>query len=274
MFGYLLYNPEKISKEDKDAYQECYCGLCNRLYDRYGLAGRKTLSYDLTFVTLFLTAVYDCPKTHGEERCPVHPLHKHPYWYNDATLFAADMNLVLSYYKMLDDYYDDNNKRALKAAKKIEPEVSEIRKRYPEQMQVIEKCLSDNMEMEKNNVTNPDLPSNCFGYLMAQIFTFRNDDLTPSLQKFGFYLGKFIYLMDAYMDLKDDLKKQRYNPLVSLDTTDFVSVLESVIADCTSEYEKLPVTSYKNILDNVLYSGVWSAYQIKQRKEKRHERSV
>ena len=274
MFGYLVYNPEKISGEDKNTYQECYCGLCNRLYEKYGLAGRNTLSYDLTFVTLLLTAVYDSPKISGEERCFVHPIKKHPYWYNDITEFTADMNLVLSYYKMLDDYYDDNNHRAFNAAKKLENNVNAIRSRYPEQMKVIEKCLTDNMEMEKANVTNPDVPANCFGYLLAQVFTFKQDDLTPALQKFGFYLGKFIYLMDAYMDLKDDLKKQRYNPLISLDTSNFVETLEAVIADCTAEYEKLPVTSYKNILDNVLYSGVWSAYQIKQRKEKRHERSL
>ena len=31
--------------------------------------------------------------------------------------------------------------------------------------------------------------------------------------KMGFFLGKFIYLMDAYEDLPEDLKKDRYNPL-------------------------------------------------------------
>ena len=32
----------------------------------------------------------------------------------------------------------------------------------------------------------------------------------------GFYLGKFIYLMDAYEDLPEDRKKNRYNPLKEL----------------------------------------------------------
>ena len=275
MFGYLVYNNDKITKEDKQIYQECYCGLCNRLYEHYGTAGRKTLSYDLTFVTLLLSAIYDDEVTKGTEKCPLHPIHEHPYWYSDITEFTCDMNLVLSYYKMLDDYNDDHNMKAYKSAQKLEQDIAEIRQKYPEQMKVIEKCLKDNAEMEKQNVLNPDIPSNCFGVLMSQIFTYKVDDeLTPALQQFGFYLGKYIYLMDAYIDLKSDLKHQRYNCLVSSDTTNFIEDLEMIIADCTAEYEKLPIKSYKSILDNVLYSGVWSAYQLKQRKEKKHERSL
>ena len=30
--------------------------------------------------------------------------------------------------------------------------------------------------------------------------------------RMGFYLGKFIYLMDAYDDVEDDVKKGNYNP--------------------------------------------------------------
>lgn len=29
----------------------------------------------------------------------------------------------------------------------------------------------------------------------------------------GFYLGKFIYLLDAYEDIEEDIKKDRYNPI-------------------------------------------------------------
>ena len=48
---------------------------------------------------------------------------------------------------------------------------------------------------------------------MEELFLYRNDMWEKNLRKMGFFLGKFIYLMDAYEDLPEDLEKNRYNPL-------------------------------------------------------------
>ena len=40
----------------------------------------------------------------------------------------------------------------------------------------------------------------------------KEDIWEKTLRKMGFYLGKFIYIMDAYEDLSEDKKKNRYNP--------------------------------------------------------------
>ena len=57
--------------------------------------------------------------------------------------------------------------------------------------------------------------SGCFGALMAELFDYRQDHWSPELRSIGFHLGKFIYLLDAYDDLKRDQRKGAYNPLKS-----------------------------------------------------------
>ena len=271
MFGYLISNPDRLSTQEKKAYKDSYCGLCNRLYQHYGNIGRTTLSYDLTFVTLLLSGIYDTEDVSGTERCPIHLIKRHSFWYNEFTDFAADMNLVMSYYKYLDDYHDDNNRHELAKAEKLEGYIEEIKQKYPQKMQIIEENLQKISLLEKKSTYDPDLLANLFGEIMAQLFIIRDDENTETLKRFGFQLGKFIYLMDAYLDFRDDLKKQRFNPLVRSDLSSFQETLELVMSDCMNEYDKLPVTRYRNILDSVLLSGIWMAYDIRERKERKHK---
>ena len=271
MFGYLISNPDRLSEQERKTYKDCYCGLCHQLYMRYGNIGRSTLSYDLTFVTLLLSGISETNDTHDTERCPVHLLKRHSYWHNEFTDHAAKMNLVMSYYKYLDDYHDDNIRHELAKAEKLKGYIAEIRSEYPEAMTVIETNLARISELEEKNTYAPDLLANLFGEIMSQLFLVRQDEHTETLKAFGFQLGKFIYLMDAYLDFRDDLKKQRFNPLVRTDLTVFPETLELVMSDCMNEYDKLPVMRYNNILDSVLLSGIWMAYDIHTRKERKQK---
>ena len=100
------------------------------------------------------------------------------------------------------------------------------------------------------------------------------------LRKFGFYLGKFIYILDAYDDLEEDLKTGSYNPLKTLkkqceDLETYEQrvkeILLMMMAEATAVFEKLPCLLDAEILRNILYSGVWSKYNKiqKERQEKR-----
>ena len=260
MFGYLVYNDSQMSEADRKIYQDAYCGLCNRLHVNYGNLGRNTLSYDLTFITLLLSSVYQPELIYGKERCLIHPLKIHDYAYSEITDYCADMNILLSYYHFLDDYHDDESRTALRIATKLKPAFEDICTKYPEKTKLIAECLEAISDMEKHNVLNPDLPANRFGQLMASLFDYKDSPSGKPLQETGYHLGRFIYLMDAYMDFRDDLKKERYNPLLLLKREDVPDILENIMAQCTLAYESLPVTEYKSILDNVLYSGVWTRY--------------
>ncbi len=97
------------------------------------------------------------------------------------------------------------------------------------------------------------------------------------LRELGFYLGKYIYLLDAYEDLEKDKESGNYNPLIKLcDAEGFeeqiFAILEMMMAEAALRFERLPILDIVEILRNILYSGVWSRYDIA--KEKRKEALV
>lgn len=109
MFGYVIANLEGLTQAQKDRYKGCYCGLCRVLKQRHGFSGRLTLTYDMTFLVLLLSALYEADEERGMEVCPAHPLRKHFYWQTRYTEYAADMNVVLAYNNCRDDWQDDGS---------------------------------------------------------------------------------------------------------------------------------------------------------------------
>ena len=106
-------------------YQAYYCGLCRRLKECYGKRGQLTLSYDMTFLIVLLTGLYEPKTVTGETRCIAHPLEKHPTKINEYTDYAASMNLILPIYKCkgrLDRMSE--RKKGILLQKRLEPEES------------------------------------------------------------------------------------------------------------------------------------------------------
>jgi len=266
MFGYVVADSAKLTAEEKNHYRSCYCGLCQTLGNRHGPLSRITLNYDLTFLVLFLSALYQQEPTMQTGRCLIHPRKPHSYWHNEISDYASDMSVVLTYFKFLDDWKDERKILSLAEAKLFAKQYRQAAVRYPRQCTVISECLSALTDMEKSGELQPDLPAACFGRLMGEIFVFREDDYARDLRDFGEALGKFIYIMDACLDLKKDLQKECYNPLTALSPDSFPQILNLLMADCMEKYRQLPVNRDQNLLENILYSGVWTRYEAANKK--------
>ena len=268
MFGYVVANMEKLTDEEKQHYRSFYCGLCKTLGNRHGKISRITLNYDMAFLIIFLSALYKTENTIETKRCIMHPLKLQQFLYNEITDYAADMNIVLTYHNYLDDWQDDGKILSFYAAKLFEQEYKRIASKYFKKCAAISSCLSELSDIEKSGEPNPDVPANCFGQLMSEIFALREDEHTEGLRAFGKSLGRFIYIMDACLDLKSDLKNERYNPLAGFSSADFKSILILLMADCTEAYKKLPIEQDNNLIENILYSGVWTRYEAANKKTK------
>ena len=59
MFGYIVVNQPELRIREWEMYHSYYCGLCRVLKEKYGRVGQATLSYDMTFLLLLLSGVYD-----------------------------------------------------------------------------------------------------------------------------------------------------------------------------------------------------------------------
>ena len=281
MFGYVVMNKPEIKFKDFDMYRSFYCGLCRELKERYGLSGQITLTYDMTFVILLLSGLYEPPTKKGSTRCIVHPVRRQPVRKNAITEYAADMNIFLTYYKCKDDWNDERSIPGFAFGKLLEGKEKKSEKLWGKKVQTIVSCLDELSALEKENATDIDRVSGCFGRIMAEIFAYREDVWEPTLRRMGFYFGKFIYLLDAYDDVEEDVKKGNYNPF----SKDYIikgfddqvkNMLMMMMAETCREFEKLPIIKYGDILRNILYSGVWCRFEevSRKRREEREKEHV
>jgi len=278
MFGYININGSGLTEESKKAYQAYYCGLCRQLKADCGTKGQMLLSYDLTFLIVLLTGLYELENKEMEFTCPVHPAKRRKAAINEATEYAADMNLILAYHNLADDWKDDRSYAKKALVKILDKDYARIVAKYPRQAKALEHYMEQMEILERQKESNLDLVSGLSGEMLGEIFCWKEDVWTEELKTLGFYMGKFIYLMDAYEDFEKDKKKNVYNPLKYMqlsENQDFETIcrllLTSMVAECAKSFERLPILLHADILRNVLYSGVWTKYEYLQLKKRKLE---
>ena len=280
MFGYVLVNKPELKIKEFEAYRSWYCGLCRTLNKRHGLAGRLTLNYDMTFLIMILADLYDEKHECACARCIVHPLDKHCSARTEATDYCADMCVLLAYYKCRDDWKDEHKLKACFAMTVLSRKAKRVAERYPEKAAFIEKKMNMLGIVENAKNLPIDKVAKVFGEIMAEVFVYRDDFWKEDLYKLGFYLGKFIYLLDAYEDVEKDMKTGDYNPFKEFYAKpgfddQVLNLLLLMIGEATDAFERLPLVENTEILRNILYSGVWVRYgktkadKIKKESEKK-----
>ena len=266
MFGYIIANPELLDQVQRQRYRECYCGLCRAIREECSSVSRISLNYDMTFLVLLLSSLYEPEEQQGAKRCPVHPFRPQSYWCNEATRYCAAMNVALAAYNCLDDWHDDRSLIRLLEAQLFRSPAAEARQRYPRQIDAITACLAELTALENRGIPDPDGAANCFGRLMGELFVWKEQDhWAPTLRAVGEGLGRYLYILDAAVDLQEDLRRGRYNPLSDLaregrTLADFREELSLLIGECTEAFERLPLVQDAELLRNILYSGAWIGY--------------
>lgn len=281
MFGYININQKIMIEENKKAYQAYYCGLCRRLKSNCGAKGQMLLNYDMTFLVVLLTGLYELSNESSEITCALHPTKRRTVWVNEVTDYAADMNLILAYHNLIDDWKDDKAYTKKAFAKMLDKDYTRIMQKYPRQVKAIEAYMRRTEEVEKNRETNLDAVAGLTGEMLGEVFCWKEDEWAEELRTLGFYMGKFIYIMDAYEDYAADMQKGAYNPLVYMNRENAQDLdtlvrllLTSMMAECAKSFERLPILLHADILRNILYSGVWSKYEYLQLKKRKAEEKV
>ena len=262
MFGYVTASLGEMSKEQRERYGGVYCGICRAIRDQSSQMARLGLSYDMTFLALLLMSLYEPEEEYSTNRCLLHPKRRGRIS-NEYVRYAADINVALAYYNCLDDWQDEGKRSAKWMANMFGKKYPGIQEKYPRQCAAIAEGIRELSELEKENCPNPDAPANCFGRLMAELLVYREDLWADTLRQVGFHLGRFIYLADAAVDYRKDQRKGKYNPFLAMgmeeDWSRWEEYLVLALGQCTGAYEILPLVQDKDILDNILYSGVCSS---------------
>lgn len=267
MFGYVRINKMDLTFREYEHYKAYYCGLCKYLKRNHTELSRMTINYDITFLIVLLSSIYQPSAQVFHEKCIVDPVKKKKHIINEITEYAASMNILLAYYKLEDDVNDEGDIKSRLVRRAYRKSFKTAYDKYPQKADFIKACLGELRSLEEDQSTSRDQTSNCFARLLEEIFDYKDDEYRNRLRKVGFNIGKYIYIMDAYEDLDQDLEKGRYNPFSSYkDDREGLKVkVDKLIGMTLARLEEailnLDIKVNKSIIDNIIYSGVYLRYK-------------
>ena len=275
MFGYVRPDLATLTEEAKARYRSFYCGLCRALGQRHGQLSRLTLTFDLTYLTIFLSSLYEPEEKSGETRCLPHPVKPHEWRATSVTNYAADMTIALTYHKCRDDWADDRSLPAKAMEALLRRHYADVKARWPRQCAAIESAMEEQSAIEARRDETPDAAPACFGRLMSALFVMEEDFWAPALSAFGDSLGRYIYLLDAVCDSEKDAKKGGYNPVLLMEKQpeEMRGTLEMLLGRAAVAFERLPLVQDEALLRNILYSGLWQGYDdcLRRRAQKKNK---
>lgn len=291
MFGYVRLHKPTITMGEYEQYRGIYCTLCKRLGKRYGLTARMTLSYDMTFLALLHMALEPNDPAFCPSRCSFNPSKKCLKCQNTtATDLAADLGTLLAYYKLKDTIADEGFLKklgALAAYPFLSTARKRAKKRHPDADAACAAMCVTQAEAERDKVASIDRAAEPFATLLSTLATMlaQDDKQRVILNRFGYCLGRWVYLIDAVDDLADDLKRGRYNPYalsknLRADDEDGIAAcrqyavltLNACLAECIAAYNLLPVRRFDGILRNILEQGMPVAQKrVLSGEDKHHE---
>lgn len=265
MFGYVRPALSQLSPEDQEAYQGAYCGLCHAMGSRHGFWSRFALNYDFAFLAiLFVGAGEDW----REKRCPAHPMRPcRRCLCGGALEAAADASLLLTWYKLQDDVQDGGlaaslPARAMRAA--FAGPAARARRERPGFAGQVEAGLARLRELELAASPQLDRAADAFARILQAAAPPSGDEARErAMGQLLYHLGRWIYLVDAWDDLEEDVSQGRYNPLDARfgghtgENREYIATtMTHSLRLAVSAANLLELGRWQAIVDNMLYQGL------------------
>jgi len=273
VLGVMTVRKDEMKFKEFDRYRGYYCGLCRAIGRRCGSVCRLALSFEMTFLAMLHTSLYEPETESSMRRCALHPLQKRLMLSNEAIDYCADLSALVSYYDLRDGWEDERRVDRLAESRLILKAAKRAGERLPRQKEAVERYVKALHEIEKSNDQNLDSAANLTGEMLAQLYVMKEDVYARDLRELGYYLGKFIYLCDCYEDVERDIQKNNYNPLIQRSTNgtfaaDCEQMLSDMMARAALAFERLPLLEDAEIMRNILYSGIWQRFEMASERRK------
>lgn len=222
MFGYVRPNKPELLVREFEQYKAIYCELCNELGKSFGVLSRLTLSYDCTFYALLALCVNGSKVQANKKMCRVNPLKQCTYLASqgDEYKLAAGLSVLMTYHKLKDNVKDESFFKSIFSRLGAFVFKGKYRKaviKYPEVAGLVEDMMMDQALAESEEDVSVDRCCEPTANLLSRLCEMLSCDTlqAKALKEFGYYLGRWVYLIDASDDLADDLKSRSFNPLIS-----------------------------------------------------------
>ncbi|MDD4716326.1 MAG: DUF5685 family protein, partial [Oscillospiraceae bacterium] len=207
-----------------------------------------------------------------------------------AFMAAADESVILAYWKLKDNIQDNGFFRS------IAPRIlcvllyfsyGKAVRRKPDFELEVRTCLQELRVLENSSCTSLDRAADTFARILkaAGKAVAKEENRRP-VEQILYHVGRWIYLADAYDDLKEDFYRKRYNPLTarfSLAKPELndeeQKALEMTMRHslnlADSAYQLADFGRWSDIIGNILYLGlpmagsnILKGLRIKQKKSR------
>lgn len=281
LFGYVrIYKPQ-LRICEYEQYKAVYCTLCKELGRNYGPLSRMLLNYDFTFVALLYMALHKQLPCVERKCCVFNPLKKCSYCTaedKEGFSLTCAMTAEMYYHKLSDNVADSGwlaslGWRFLRMT--AAPLRRKAKKRYPELDALVEQCMIEQAAAEKAGDCSIDSAAEPSARLISELaqMVAANDADRRVLKDFGYFFGRWIYLIDAFDDMADDVKKNSFNPFAARfgltkedieNNTELWSqarlyaneCLNMTVARALTAFSLLDTGVYEPIFENILQLGL------------------
>ena len=281
MLGYVKVFKPELKVREYEVYCGYYCGVCKSIGARYGQLPRMALSYDAAFLALLLESINDIHDAPTQEHCIAHPIiKKKTIIRNSAIDYAADVMLILAWYKLLDDAKDEGKLYAKSTKVFLKRLYKKLSKKHPDLCKAISMYLAELSALENDKCPSIDMAAEAFSKIMEVIFLEGIKAVNKSVDEdtcslygtIGYHMGKWIYLIDAVDDIEENIETGAYNPLIyrfnfnaaTESAKQFKNRIEedlkfnlyhylAMISNCLGA---LDIKKNKGIIENVIYFGL------------------
>ena len=268
MFGYVkIYKPE-LKVKHYEAYKGVYCSLCKTLKKEYGVFASLTLNYDFTLLALTRLAFAEECCGFTDSRCVYNPLKKCQQCVNgnEELKYSAAAAMIMCYYKVADDIADSSFFKGL-VKRLLKPYFSLKRKKamkkYPVLDEIISSAMQKQSETEKQNEASVDFAADPSAKAMGEILCCGFEgEAKEKLNRFGYLVGRWVYLVDALDDMEDDRKNSSYNVFNNInksekDSRDYaVGVINLTAGQLVRRFEEMKPARFREIMENIVYDGL------------------
>ena len=275
MFGYIMPEKPELKIKEYELFRGYYCGLCKSMGRSFGTLSRFALNYDSVFLGLLLSSVHNEAPVLKKEGCFANPVKK-KWIVKDSPYidFAADINVLLTYYKLKDNIRDEGGLLPRLGKIAFNKGYRNAASKNKQLEDIISGSISAQVLLEEQKCSSMDEAAEPFAKMLGQLLAagYKGEDKSAPriLDWVGYNLGKWIYLIDAFDDIEKDIISKSYNPLLSqykYDGQDIrafksgisedirINLLQS-LSQATGAIELLKLSN-KGIIDNILYEGLY-----------------
>ena len=272
MFGYVKTDKPEMKIKEYEAYRGLYCSLCKAMGKHFGVFSRLTLSYDITFLVLTRLAFTGTLPCFQAGRCAFNPTKKCSYCSNadEELRYASAVAMMMFYHKVRDNISDGSILKKLLMYLLLpwaSVKYKKAKKMYGEVADIIGECMSKQADTEKKNSALTDEAAHQSAEALGRIAAYNMNDPEGNIYRFGYGIGKWVYLTDAFDDIEKDIKSGSYNVFVNkynLTPDNFTQEIKSEITATINmasvlfinAYESIENKSLKPIMENIIYEGM------------------